>query len=89
MNILKPKKTNFKTKLGIILQTIFNRLENIDCNCKIVGSTITITDYNNDNKIIHVIDESVKEVFECKKSKKYCKINYFNDKIYLRFKKVL
>ena len=48
MNILKPKKTNFKTKLGIILQTIFNRLENIDCNCKIVGSTITITDYNND-----------------------------------------
>ena len=90
MNILKPKKTNFKTKLGIILQTIFNRLECIDCDCKIVGSTITIANYHkNDNVIINIIDGTVKEIFECKKAKKYCKINYFNDKMYLRFKKVL
>lgn len=87
---LKPKKTDFNTRLGIALQKIFDRLAGYNCKCSMAGSTMTISDFEyEDTSILDVIKETVREVFECKKIKKYCKLNYFNKKLYLRFKNKL
>ena len=90
MKTLKPKKTNFITKLGITLQKILDRLSNYDCKCSVAGSTMTISNFNiADNYILDVIKDTVTEVFECKKFSKHCKLNYFNNSLYLRFKNKL
>lgn len=87
MKTLKPKKTDFKTKIGISLQKIFDKLSNLNCNCSISGSTMVISDFDvEDNNIINTIEETVTDVFECKKAKKYCKLNFFENRLYVRFK---
>lgn len=87
MNTLKPKKTDFNTKLGITLQKIYNKLKAYKCTCSVTGSTMMVSDFDiSDNYVFEIIDDTVTEVFECKKSKKYCKLNYFNNKLYIRFK---
>ena len=87
MNILKPKKTDFNTKLGIALQKIYNKLKAYKCICSVTGSTMTVSEFDKSDKyVIDIIEDTVTEVFECKKSKKYCKLNYFNNKLYIRFK---
>ncbi len=87
MNIAKPKKNKFTTKLYATIAQIQSRLDGIDCSYKISGLTIKIEDPSKES--ISIVENTVSEIFDCNNPKKHCKINEWNHNAYVQFKKKL
>lgn len=88
MNYSKPKKVNFNSDVSLTIRRISDRLDG-SCAVETFPTSITLFQVNDWKRIKHIIKETVKEIFGCDKASEYCKLNKLDDKVFIRFKRVL
>ena len=80
------KKVTFNTKIGIVMHKIETVCNQLGSPVKTKGRTMCI--HNPENSVQDSILSIVGEVFHGKPTK-HIKINFFDDRLFLRFKKAV
>ena len=92
---MSKKKKKFGVCVDSSLYVISNQVNSmrgtdIDTKIKKSGRTLVIKsvdEYNDHDKVISIIRDVVTQTFGIKKPSKICKVNSFDGKIWVRFKK--
>ena len=89
MKISHPKKKHFKTSIALVFNKLSGILDDRNYKYSINDCTMVINEPEDDRPVKKIIAGTVREVFDCRRASKYCKLNVIGGRMFVRFKNVI